>query len=172
MSTGKGGPPGAETEGSERRPAPHTQPCRGDGLHITALQGPCGAHPTPGQQAPQAVCVGTDGPAEHAQQDKTGRSRCPSSRGKGTALPRPLALAALYLGGDVGDGASKAVLSDGAVGAVGGAGARAGRAVAHGRHYGKVAAFSRARPEPPAACAPGPSEQGRQRSPYPQARHL
>lgn len=82
MSAGKGGPLGAETEGSEWCPAPRYQALPGDGPRATALQGPVGHIPPQGPGLSslstweERSLLGT--PAR-----QMGRSCCPASKGKG-----------------------------------------------------------------------------------------
>lgn len=104
-------PPG----GTER-----SEPCRGpqDTSHFRA-------------NGPSSLSMrGRKAPAGHSQPDR------PHGTGSSSGPPTQ-SLVGLYLGGDVGNRARKAVLRDGAVGAVGRAGARAWRAVTHGGHYGR-----------------------------------
>lgn len=55
MSAGKGGPPGAETEGSEWCPAPPYQAPPGGRPRVTALQGPGGHIPLQSNRSLQPV---------------------------------------------------------------------------------------------------------------------
>lgn len=104
-------PPG----GTER-----SEPCRGsqDTSHFGAT-GP-----------PSLSMWGRKAPAGHSQPDR------PHGTGSHSDPPAQ-SLVGPYLGGDVGNRARKAILRDGAVGAVGRAGARTWRTVTHGGHCGR-----------------------------------
>lgn len=82
--------------------------------------------------------MGREVPAGYSQQNRQEGAAFLLPRETEKLGPARPALAGLYLGGDVGDRASKAILSNGAVGAVGRAGAGAWCAVTHGRHYGRT----------------------------------
>ena len=104
-------PPG----GTER-----SEPCRGpqDTSHF-------------GAKGPSSLSMrGRKAPAGQSQPDR------PHGTGSSSGPPAQ-SLVGLYLGGDVGNRARKAILRDGAVGTVGRAGARAWCAVTHGGHYGR-----------------------------------
>lgn len=163
MRAGKGQPPGAraKAEGSEWHPNSHTKPPPGGTERSEPCRGP-GHIPLQGNRSLQSVPFGAERPCWALSARQNART--------GSTGPPAQSLVGLYLG-DVGNPACKAILRDGAVGAVGRAGARAWRVYYTPRRdtMGE-AAVTWACSEQPSTSSP--SEQGQEMSPYPQVRHL
>lgn len=102
MSASKGGPRGAETEGSERCPAPPYQAPPGGGPRVTALWGPMGHIPLQGTGL-SSLSAWEERSLLGTLSETDGKELLSFSQGnRGTSGP-PSPPTGLYLGGDVGD---------------------------------------------------------------------